>query len=871
MKSAEIRRVYLDYFEGRGHTPVPGSGLVPFDDPTLLFTSAGMVQFKKLWATDGRLPYARAVTCQKCIRAGGKDSDIDKIGITGRHHTFFEMLGNFSFGDYFKKEAIEWAYEFVSKHLKIKENSLWVSFYEKDTETKGIWKRFLPEGRIIPLSEKDNFWGPAGGTGPCGPCTEIYVDFGRESGCGDRDCKPGCECGRFLEFWNLVFPQYDKQQDGTLLNLKRRGVDTGMGLERIARILQKTPSNYETDLFMPIIREIEKTTGRAYGKKPDENPLFRITADHIRAAVFLIDDNILPSNEGRGYVLRRILRRAGLTGATLGVKEPFLYHLSGAVIAIMQDVYPSVKKNSRLIERVIREEEEKYHILLGSAGKNFCDLVSGIKGNTVPGSIAFKLYDTYGIPRDLLEDLASEGGLTVDWKNFEGLLEEQKKLSRFSTSMGMQKKVIFENTPLSETLFTGYTKIKDEGVVRALYIDEKKELLYLVLDRTPFYPEKGGQVGDRGVIESQEVKYSVSDTQVDEKGIIYHVGRFVKGKAEQLEIGNAKVNAAVDADFRKRVSINHTSTHLLHYALRHILGRDIRQAGSSVSDTRLRFDFVCFNQVSPEDMQKVENLVQEKIFENRPVSVEEMSLDAAIEKGAMALFMEKYGEQVRIIKTGDYHTEVCGGTHISKTGDISVFRITGFSSIGQNLKRIEAVTYREAVELLEHYRTVGEGIATRLDTDIEKVTEKVDKLLSAIGEKDRIIEKYENTLAIELSDEIAAGKESFIIGGETCHYASALVNIENSETASRISDEVASRIGEGIVFIGNVINDKLFLTIKVSRACKEKFPAMVLMKEISGIIEGQGGGSPLFARGSGKKTGNFKDAAEKIRSMIGKQ
>lgn len=871
MKSSEIRRLYLDYFENKGHTLVTGSGLVPFDDPTLLFTSAGMVQFKKYWATGGKLPYSRAATCQKCVRAGGKDSDIEKIGITGRHHTFFEMLGNFSFGDYFKKEAVEWAYEFSAQYLKVPEKLIWVSYYEEDAETKETWRKFLPENRIVPLSAKDNFWGPAGDTGPCGPCTELYMDFGEEKGCGRKDCMPGCECGRFLEFWNLVFPQYDKQKDGSLTDLKRRGVDTGMGLERITRILQNTPSNYETDLFLPIIKEIEEISGCSYEKEPDKKPLFRITADHVRAAVFLIDDNILPSNEGRGYVLRRILRRAGMTGSNLGVKEPFLCRLSETAVNIMHDVYPTLKEHRELIKRVILEEEEKYRSLLDSAGRNFNDFVAGVKNNIVPGDAAFKLYDTYGIPRDLLEDLALDGGLTIEWKEFDKLMEEQKKLSRFSTAMGFKKEVVFERIPLSETIFTGYKTIEDECIVKALYSGGKDEKLYLVLDKTPFYPEKGGQVGDRGIIENGEIRFSVSDTQIDEKGLIYHIGKLTQGKPAQLEGREVRVNASVDAEYRKQVSINHTTTHLLHYALREVFGKEIRQAGSYVSADRLRFDFVCFSQLNPDDAGKAEDIVQEKIFEDSSVIVEEMSLDEAVERGAIALFMEKYGEKVRIIKTGGYHTEVCGGTHMSRTGEAALFRITGFSSIGQNLKRIEAVTYKEALKFLNRYRIIAEDIALKFETDAEKIIAMVDKLISENERKDRTIDKYENKLAAELAGEIAGGKESFIIKGDTFYFASGLVNIDNNDVASRISDDVAEKTGKGIVFIGNEVNERIFLTLKVSGECKDKFPAVKLMKEISEIVEGQGGGSPVFARGSGKNPGNFGKAAEKIRLIIHKE
>lgn len=864
MDSKTIRALYLDYFREKEHAVVPGSGLIPHDDPTLLFTSAGMVQFKKLWATPAALPYSRVATCQKCMRAGGKDSDIDNIGITGRHHTFFEMLGNFSFGDYFKKEAIEWAFEFVISHLKIKEDVIWVSYYEKDDETCGIWKKYLPSDRIVPLSEKDNFWGPAGDTGPCGPCTELYIDFGRDKSCG-QDCKPGCECSRFLEFWNLVFPQYDKQKDGSIPPLKRRGVDTGMGLERIARILQNAPSNYETDLFLPIIKEIEKISGHSYQDK-EKKPQFRIIADHIRAAVFLIDDNILPSNEGRGYVLRRILRRAGITGSSLGINEIFLNHLSHVPIRIMQDAYPSLKEHAELIKKVVHEEEERFQALLDSAGKNFHDVTGQIKDEIIPGELVFKLYDTYGIPRDLIEDLASQENRIVDWNGFDKQLEEQKHISRFSTSAGLHKTAVLERSPLNETVFFGYSGTEGEGNIVAIYRDDKKNF-YIVLDRTPFYPEKGGQVGDRGTLKNADMSFDVTDTQIDEKGIIYHIGKLKKGDFDRL-MQNTKVIAAVDAEFRKAVSINHTATHLLHYALRQVLGDGIRQAGSYVAGGRLRFDFVCFENLDEEKVEKVESIIQEKIIKNSPVVVEEMSLDDAIGRGAIALFHEKYGEKVRVIQTGDYHAEVCGGTHTDTTGSMLLFRITGFSSIGKNLKRIEAVTYREALGILEGCKKTIDRIAYILGVENSKVLPKFEKLLSEAEEKDKLLSRYEQLIASGFAAEIAENKEVYDIGGDTCNLAAGMVNIQNNDIMSRIADDVMSAVNRGIVFLGNVIEDKIFVLIKVSDDFTKKFPAVKLMKVLSGILDGKGGGSTAFARGSGKSVGSFDNAVSELRKVI---
>ena len=864
MKSSEIRSLYLDFFNKKGHSVVPGIGLIPFDDPTLLFTSAGMVQFKKFWATDTPLPYTRATTCQKCLRAGGKDSDIDKIGITGRHHTFFEMLGNFSFGDYFKEEAIEWAWEFVVEYLKIPERNIWVSYYEKDDETKGIWKRFLPEAKIVPLSEEDNFWGPAGDTGPCGPCTELYIDFGVERRCS-IDCKPGCECGRFLEFWNLVFPQYDKQADGSLLPLRRRGVDTGMGLERITRIMEGTSSNYETDLFLPIIKEIERMSGCSY-KDKEKQPSFRITADHIRAAVFLIDENVLPSNEGRGYVLRRIIRRAEITGTDLDIKEPFLHHLSGLVVDIMGDVYPTLKKNIELIKRVIYEEEEKYYYLINSASKNFYIVTEKVKEKKIPGDIAFKLYDTYGIPKDLLEDMSLQRGLSVDWDGFNRCLEEQREKARSSSEIGAKKELIAGTQPLTETEFCGYSETESTGKGIAVYKDEKKDIFYLVLDKTPFYPEKGGQIGDRGKIGDNEIEFQVLDTQIDEKGIIYHAGKIIKGSSDGFI--ERELKAIVAKDFRKCVSINHTSTHLLHYALRKVIGKDVRQAGSFVGDTRLRFDFVCFKQLTDKDIEGVENVVQEKIFDGSPVSVDEMTLDEAMKKGAIALFQEKYGERVRVISIGDYHSEVCGGTHIKRTGEIILFKITNFSSIGQNLKRIEAVTYGEAIKHLNSYKRLVDDISMRFNTEPGKVLSMIEKLVEDREEKDKVIKKYEERLALELSSKLIEKKERFEIDNKQVYLVSGIIDIGGSDFISSVADRVMKKIEEGVVFIGSPSGKRLSFVIKVSSHCSRYFSAKDLVREISGIIEGQGGGSNVFARGSGKRIEKFDEAINRIKKIL---
>jgi alanyl-tRNA synthetase len=840
MESKKIREGYLKFFESKGHKIVKSSSLIPLDDPTLLFTNAGMVQFKKFWATDIPLPYTRATSCQKCLRAGGKDSDLEKIGESGKHHTFFEMLGNFSFGDYFKKEAIEWAYEFVVEKLKIPEENLWVSYFKDDIETKEIWKKFLPENKIIPLGEKDNFWGPAGETGACGPCTEIYFDFGKDKGCGKIDCKPGCDCERFLEFWNLVFPQYDKQKDGSFLPLKRKGVDTGMGLERISRILQKTETNYETDLFIPIIKKIEEISGYSY-KENKKN--FRIISDHIRGIVFAIGDGILPSNEGRGYVLRRIIRKAVFSGLDLNLKEPFLFNLSKVVIREMSEIYPELKENEKLIEKVIHEEEERFHYLITSSRKIFIDVVK--KEEEIKGETLFKLYDTYGIPKDLIDELAFQYNKKIKWEEFDKYMEKQKELSRTKSKIGMKKDEILISDKILETYFAGYDKLFDTGKLVGVYKGENN-LLYLILDRTVFYPERGGQIGDRGIIYNDRFKFNVIDTQIDEKGLIYHIGNILNGKIEELKLGD-EFYMSVDEEFRKSVSINHTSTHLLHYALREIIGKEVRQAGSYVGNDKLRFDFVCFTDIDEGIISKVENLVWEKIFEKAPVIVEEVSLNEAIKKGAIALFTEKYGERVRLVSTGNFHKEVCGGTHLKNTGDIFLFHIISFSTIGKNLKRIEAITYKKCLEYFSDSVITLRNISSLLKTDEVKINDRIIKLLEEIKEKERMIEKYLNLNIERITEEILENPQIILKNGKEIKLFFFNVDIEKKDYVAKISDRITESVKNGIVFLISVSGEKKFFVLKIGDEVKNEISAIKIAKNLSKYIKG--GGNEKFVSG----------------------
>ncbi|MGB9642975.1 MAG: alanine--tRNA ligase, partial [Candidatus Ratteibacteria bacterium] len=635
MKSNEIRKKFLEFFEKKNHTVVPSSSLIPFEDPTLLFTSAGMVQFKKFWATEIPLPYSRATSCQKCLRAGGKDSDLEKIGLSGRHHTFFEMLGNFSFGDYFKEEAIHWAWEFVTEILKIDKEKLWVSYYMEDEETLKIWKTLLPENRIIPLGKKDNFWGPAGETGPCGPCTEIYIDLGIDEMCTNKDCKPGCDCNRFLEFWNLVFPQYNQQMDGQLQPLKRRGVDTGMGLERISRIMQGKKSNYETDLFLPLIEKLEKVSNVRYNQETIKE--FRIIVDHSRAIVFLVGDGVYPDNEGRGYVLRRIIRRAYFQGTKIGLNEPFLTSLLDPMISIFEGVYPEIAEKKEEIAHIVIEEEKKFSGLLSSAKKIFTADISKIENKIIPGELLFKWYDTYGIPRDLISELAEQHDFSPDWREFEDYLQKQQEQARKKSIFEQKRKVVFEVESMNETIFTGYESHQEYCNTVALYYLPDRKIWEIVLDKSPFYPEKGGQVGDKGIIRGNQWCFEVIDSQVDSHGIIYHIGHFTSGTPQN--VGKKEtVFASVSMKHRMDVSANHTATHLIHYCLRKISNNQARQAGSYVGPDRLRFDFIYLGEIDQNTIEKLESQVNEIIFENHVVNVNQMSYRQAINNGAVALF-----------------------------------------------------------------------------------------------------------------------------------------------------------------------------------------------------------------------------------------
>ncbi len=864
MNSKEIRSRYLDFFEKKNHTVVPSSSLIPFEDPSLLFTSAGMVQFKKFWATETPLPYKRATSCQKCLRAGGKDSDLEKIGWSGRHHSFFEMLGNFSFGDYFKEEAINWALEFVTQHLKINREKLWVSYYCEDAETLKIWKKLLPETRIVPLGKKDNFWGPAGNTGPCGPCTEIYIDAGTDPACNNENCKPGCECNRFLEFWNLVFPQYNQQAGGQLQPLKRKGVDTGMGLERISRIMQNTTSNYETDLFVPLILKLEEISKLKYEKKTKE---FRIICDHFRAAAFLIGDGVYPDNEGRGYVLKRIIRRAYFQGTKLGINTPFLSNLIDPLISIFDGAYPEIEKNTEEIKKIIYEEEKKFTDSLLSARKIFESDITNLSDKIIHGKLLFRWYDTYGIPRDLISDLAEEANLKPDWIDFEQHMKKQQEQAREKSIFEQKRQPLFESEQINETVFTGYQNTENKGKIIALYHLPDKNLWEMVLDVSPFYPEKGGQVGDKGIINGAKWRFDVMDTQIDSRGVIFHIGKFISGLPEDVKIME-QVMAAVSRKHRMDVSANHTATHLLHYCLRKISNNQAKQAGSFVGTDRLRFDFVYPEIFNQKIVDKIESDINTIIFENHPVMVEEMDYQQAIGKGAIALFTEKYEEKVRVVTTGSFHAELCGGIHVKTTSEIGVFKVVSFSSIGENIKRIEAVTRENAYIWFTKHINVLMQISDTLKTPPENIISSVNKLRKQLQDTEKKLESILEKASIDIPSTLKKNKRKIQIKDRTIDVIAGRVDGINIEHLGKIADGLVDNNKNIVVFIAGVVDGKIALTCKVTPDISHLIPASKLIKYVAKILNGSGGGKPEFAQGSGKDITKIDEVISQIYDII---
>lgn len=854
----EIRQDFLDFFQNKDHEVVASSSLVPGNDPTLLFTNAGMVQFKDTFLGDEPRPYVRATSSQRCVRAGGKHNDLENVGYTARHHTFFEMLGNFSFGDYFKSEAIHLAWEFLTDVLKLPEEKLWVTVFDEDDEAANIWLKDVgvaPE-RLSRIGAKDNFWS-MGDTGPCGPCSEIFFDHGPDVA-GGPPGTPEEDGDRYIEIWNLVFMQYDRAKDGTLTPLPKPSVDTGMGLERLAAVLQNVHSNYEIDLFVNLIKAVSDVTGCSDA----ENKSLCVIADHIRSCAFMIVDGVLPSNEGRGYVLRRIIRRAIRHGAKLGATEPFFYKLVDALDAEMGQAYPELTQQKANVQRALKQEEERFAETL-ELGLNILEKdIADLTGNEIPGETIFKLYDTYGFPADLTADIARERNLGMDMAGFEACMEAQRNRGRAANQFGVDDglKVEFD----AATEFCGYTQLDERATVIGLYLDGEpvNELLtessgIVVLDKTPFYAESGGQVGDQGILSNDNVLLRVMDTQKISATISGHQCQVKKGP---LHVGDS-VDAHVTESVRLDIARNHSVTHLLHAALRQILGEHVTQKGSLVDPERLRFDFSHFEAVSDLELTKVESLVNQKIRENLIVDTQLLAYDQAIEAGAMALFGEKYTEEVRVLSMGEFSVELCGGTHVSRTGDIGLFKISSEGGIAAGIRRIEAVTGDTALRMVNARNDQLKQLAERLKTDDSEVLKKLDQVLLSHRELEKELQQLKSKMASQVGSELHTQAVSVSGGAQVLAVA-----IENADPKSlrETLDQLKNKLDGAVIVLATVSEGKVSLAAGVDKSLCKTVKAGDLVNMVAQQVGGKGGGRPDMAMAGGNQPENLVAALDSV-------
>lgn len=871
MKSAEIRESFLSFFESKDGKRVPSSSLIP-DDPSLLLTSAGMVQFKPVFLGLRDIGTTRATTVQKCVRT----TDIDIIGTTNRHHSFFEMLGNFSFGDYFKSEACAWAYEYSTKVLGLDPDHLWFSIYEDDDETEAIWRDEVGVAvdRIVRMGAKDNFWS-AGPTGPCGPCSELYYDQGIEVGCGSPGCAPGCDCDRFLEYWNLVFMQYDRQEDGTLVPLPRKNIDTGMGLERVATILQGVRGNFETDILRSIVSVAEQISDAAWGRSEKTDTSLRILADHARAVTFLIADGVLPSNEGRGYVLRRLLRRAVRHGRLLGVEDAFMNQIIDRVVELMGDVYPEIIEHHDLVRRVVDSEEQRFGQTLKQGLVFLEDAIGQTKtsGSAVlDGHFAFSLHDTYGFPLELTSEIAAEAGLSVDTDAFDTEMQAQRERGRAAVkdeswnAFGNAFAAVLAET--GEVEFVGYeSDVADTRVAGIVVEGELVERLEagrtgeILLTATPFYGEQGGQVGDAGEISSAHCRFVVTAARVPAPGVIVHHGTLEEGS---LAVGD-EVHAAIDVSQRERIRRNHTATHILHWALRLVLGEHIRQGGSLVAPNRLRFDFTHFEAMSAQQIEKVERLINAKIMENHPVRNYETSLSSAKEMGVTALFGEKYGEFVRVLEVGNFSKELCGGTHVGRSSEIGLFKIISEGSVGASLRRIEAVTSFDAMEYVYVEESMLAAVGSALRCRPQETAEKAASLAKRLKDAENALADTKKRGA---GDSLAGVIASAVNVGYPLIVAQ--VDVADGGALREIADTLREKLdGGAVVLAADVAGSALLLAAGSDAAVAAGFDAGRVIREIAPKVKGSGGGKPTMAQAGGKDPAGIGSALELARALLG--
>ncbi|WP_312763882.1 alanine--tRNA ligase [Stutzerimonas balearica] len=862
MKSAEIREAFLRFFEEKGHTRVASSSLIPANDPTLLFTNAGMNQFKDCFLGLEKRAYTRATTSQKCVRAGGKHNDLENVGYTARHHTFFEMLGNFSFGDYFKRDAIHYAWEFLTsdKWLKLPKEKLWVTVYATDDEAYDIWTKEVgvPAERMVRIGDNkgapyasDNFWA-MGDTGPCGPCTEIFFDHG-EHIWGGPPGSPEEDGDRYIEIWNNVFMQFNRTADGVLHPLPAPSVDTGMGLERISAVLQHVNSNYEIDLFQSLLN----AAADAIGCRNEGQASLKVVADHIRSCGFLIADGVTPSNEGRGYVLRRIIRRACRHGNKLGAKGAFFHKIVAALVAEMGDAFAELRQQQAHIERVLRNEEEQFAKTLEQGLRILEQDLASLEGSVIPGAVVFKLYDTYGFPVDLTNDIARERSLTLDEAGFEREMEAQRERARSASAFGMDYNSLVKIE--GETEFRGYQTTRDAGKVVALFKEGMSvqkltagEEGVVVLDRTPFYAESGGQVGDCGYLAAEGVRFDVRDTTKAGAAFLHH-GVLDSGS---LEVG-AQIEAVVDDSVRQSTALNHSATHLLHAALRKLLGEHVSQKGSLVDSQRLRFDFSHFEAIRPEQIKALEDLVNAEIRRNTAVEIEETDIDTAKSKGAMALFGEKYGDTVRVLSMGSgFSVELCGGTHVARTGDIGLFKIISEGGVAAGVRRIEAVTGAAALAYLNQAEEQLREAAGLVKGSRDNLLDKLAGVLERNRQLEKELEQLKAKAASAAGDDLAGS--AIDVGG--VRVLAARLDGLDGKALLALVDQLKNKLGSAVILLGGAQEDKVVLVAGVTQDLTTRFKAGELMKQAAAAVGGKGGGRPDMAQGGGTDVGALDDA-----------
>ncbi len=879
MTGNEIRKRFLDFFAERGHTVVPSDSLVPKNDPTLLFTNAGMVQFKNVFLGQEKRAYTRAASSQKCVRAGGKHNDLEQVGRTARHHTFFEMLGNFSFGDYFKKDAIIYAWDFLTKDMQLPADKLYVSVYKDDDEAFELWKKEikLAGERIFRFGDKENFWA-MGNTGPCGPCSEIFVDQGEALGCGKPTCTVGCDCDRYLEVWNLVFMQFERDEAGKMTPLPNPCIDTGMGLERLAAVVQGKPSNYDSDILMGMIQHVSKITGKKHNEHPETDVSLRVIADHARASAFLINDGVLPSNEGRGYVLRRIMRRALRHGKLLEQKEPFFHYITGDVIDKFKDVYPDLAVNQDFIHKVVINEEDNFNTTLTIGTQKLdeiFDKMKKAKSTIIPGEEIFKLYDTFGFPVDLVEETAKDTAYTLDMEGFNKAMQEQKEKAMASWKGSGESQVapVF-NKALQKngaTVFKGYGNTHGEGKVVMLIKNNKSvdsveegEECDLLVDQTPFYGESGGQVGDVGRAYNDHAQLDILNTTKPLPDLIVHHAKVVQGKVKVSD----PLTLEVDAVKRNDTALNHSATHLLHAALKEVLGGHVKQAGSLVAPDRLRFDYTHFSPLTDKERTRIEALVNEKIRENIAVDTEEMNIETALEKGAVALFGEKYGDRVRVVSVTDFSKELCGGTHVSATGNIGFFKLTQETGIASGVRRIEAVTGPMAYQRIQREFDHLSGIRSLIKAQPDEELKKLQKLIN----KNKELEK-----------QVAALKEKMVTGGGQGGASSLADEVQkigdvsllvkklegvDAKTLRTFIDNAKNQLKSVVVVAGAADNGKVLLAAGVTKDLTDRYHAGNILKKVAEIVGGDGGGRPDMAQAGGSKPEKLDEALGMVASII---